>query len=131
VNDRGAWDADLMELAMADDGRLFLDMLGDANRANVSFYPIDPRGLPAFDSSIESALPLDVDHAILRTRETNLRILAENTDGLALLGSNDLRAQMRRLTDDLTSYYLLGYSSTNAKLDGAYRKIRVGALDVD
>jgi VWFA-related protein len=124
-NDRSECDKDLMELAAADDHQYFLDLLGEANRANVSFYPIDPRGLPVFDSSMANPLPLTVDHAVLQTRETNLRVLAENTDGIALLGSNDLRAQMRRLTNDLTSYYLLGYASTNTKLDGGYRKIRV------
>ena len=32
---------------------------------------------------------------------------------------------MRRLAADFTSYYLLGYSSTNAKLDGGFRTIKV------
>ena len=32
---------------MADNDRLFKDLFGEANRANVSFYPIDPRGLIA------------------------------------------------------------------------------------
>ena len=32
---------------------------------------------------------------------------------------------MRRLAADLTSYYLIGYSSTNAKLDGGFRTIKV------
>ena len=52
-------------------------------------------------------------------------MLAENTDGIALVNSNDLDKQMRRLAADLTSYYLIGYSSTNAKLDGGFRTIRV------
>lgn len=32
---------------------------------------------------------------------------------------------MRRISDDLTSYYLLGYYSTNAKLDGGFRSLKV------
>ena len=32
--------------------KVFKDLFGEANRANVSFYPIDPRGLPTFDSPI-------------------------------------------------------------------------------
>src|SRR4029079_13578947 len=48
-----------------------------------------------------------------------------NTDGIALMNSNDLRSQLRRIADDLTSYYLLGYYSTNTKLDGRYRAIKV------
>ena len=55
---------------------------------------------------------------MLQRRIDSLRVLASNTDGVAFLNSNDLRGQMRRLAADFTSYYLLGYSSTNAKLDG-------------
>ena len=32
---------------------------------------------------------------------------------------------MHRISDDLTSYYLLGYYSTNTKLDGKYRQLKV------
>ena len=40
---------------------------------------------------------------------------------------------MRRISDDLTSYYLLGYYSSNAKLDGRFRalKVRVKQPGVD
>jgi VWFA-related protein len=118
---------DQMELAMADDNKYFRDILGDANRANVSFYPIDPQGLRAFDSDIgpEAPPPISIDRAILRNRIESLRVLALNTDGIALVDNNDLRGQIRRLAADLTSYYLVGYYSTNAKLDGTYRKIKV------
>ena len=42
---------------MVQHDRLFRDLFGEANRANVSFYPIDPRGLPAFDTPIDRPLP--------------------------------------------------------------------------
>ena len=32
---------------------------------------------------------------------------------------------MKRIAEDLSDYYLLGYSSTNGKLDGKFRKITV------
>jgi VWFA-related protein len=124
-SDRTECEKDRMELAMVDHARLFRDLFGEANRANVSFYTIDPRGLPAFDTPINAALPLAADHAQLRNRQESLRVLAINTDGLALLNSNDLRAQMRRMAEDLTSYYLMGYYSTNDKLDGKFRSIKV------
>ena len=41
------------------------------------------------------------------------------------MNSNDLRKQIRRIADDLTSYYLMGYYSTNSKLDGRFRNIKV------
>jgi VWFA-related protein len=118
---------DLMDLAAMDNATYFRDILGEANRANVSFYPIDPRGLPAADSDMgpEWPLPLEVDRVRLRIRGESLQMLAGNTDGIAFVGNNNLRVQMRRLAADLTSYYLIGYSSTNTKLDGGLRRISV------
>ena len=55
---------------------------------------------------------------MLTTRIENLRTLADATDGLAVVDNNNLERGVRRIVDDLTSYYLLGYYSTNAKLDG-------------
>jgi VWFA-related protein len=116
-----------MELAQMDNERYFHDLFEDANRANVSFYPFDPRGLTVFDSDIgpNAPPPPTVDQAVLTQRIDTLRTLAENTDGVAFVNNNDLTGQMRRLAADLTSYYLLGYSSTNARLDGGFRKIKV------
>ena len=42
-----------------------------------------------------------------------------------MLDSNDLKAQLRRAADDLTSYYLMGYYSTNSRPDGKFRAIKV------
>jgi VWFA-related protein len=127
ISDRTECEKEQMELAMMDNDRYFRDILGEANRANVSFYTIDPRGLVAFDSPIGPEAPPTVaqDHVNLVNRHESLHTLALNTDGLALLNSNDLRKQMRRIADDLTSYYLLGYYSTNAKADGRFRSIKV------
>ena len=126
-SDRTECEKDRAELAMVDHARMFRDLFGEANRANVSFYPIDPRGLPAFDTPIGPEPPLGpvADHAQLVQRTESLHTLALNTDGIALVNSNDLRKQIRRIADDLTSYYLLGYYSTNSKLDGRFRNIKV------
>ena len=124
---------DRMNLAQIDNERDFRFLLDRANRANVSFYPVDPRGLAVFDTPIArtdvpgSPLPppsLVVDSAMLRTRLTTLRTLAENTDGLAIVDSNDLARGFRRVVDDLSSYYLLGYYSTG-RLDGRFHAITV------
>ncbi|MEO5898109.1 MAG: VWA domain-containing protein [Vicinamibacterales bacterium] len=120
-------DADRVALAAIDDDRYFKDLIDDANRANASFYTIDPRGLPVFDAPIGPEPPPGVvaDYQMLRTRLDSLHILANNTDGFAVLNSNNIDQGLRRIADDLTSYYLLGYYSTNAKLDGKFRKIEV------
>ena len=120
-------DTDRMRLAAMDNRQFFLDLLADANRGNASFYPIDPRGLPVFDNPIGPAPPppINIDRAMLKDRIESLQTLAENTDGIAVVNNNDLDKGLRRISDDLTSYYLLGYYSTNPKLDGRYRALKV------
>jgi VWFA-related protein len=116
---------DRQNLAQLDNWQTFMDLLDRANRSNVSFYPIDSRGLPASDSPIEADVPPAVDQRLLSARIETLRTLAEATDGLAVVNNNDIERGMQRVIDDLTSYYLLGYYSSNRKLDGRFRSIKV------
>ena len=141
---------DRQRLAALDNWQFFHDMFDVANRSNVTFYPVNALGLVALDKPINDqptlegeirALgpaahigedpnvnlnnPMVTDTALISQRRDNLRSLAENTDGLAVVETNDIDTGMKRIVDDLTSYYLLGYTSTNGKLDGRYRKISV------
>ncbi len=134
--DQPKCERDRMDLAHLDDDRVFRDILDEANRANTSFYPIDPRGLVVFDEPMSkptsglppagstTIVPPSVDLARLRSRLTSLRTLAEATDGLAIVDSNDLARGFRRIVDDLSSYYLFGYYSSG-KLDGRFHPITV------
>jgi len=127
---------DRFALSQLDDATQFRFMLDEANRANASFYPIDPRGLAVFDEDIVPAagvgaginanptVPPAEDRARLFARNTSLRTLAEATDGLAVVNTNDLSRGLRRIADDLSSYYLLGYYSTG-KLDGRFHALTV------
>jgi VWFA-related protein len=122
---RATCERDRMNLAELDNWQTFMDLFDGANRSNVSFYPIDSRGLPASDAPIYEDVPPALDQSILSARIETLRSLAINTDGVAIVNSNDIERGMRRIIDDLTSYYLLGYYSSNAKLDGRFRAIKV------
>jgi VWFA-related protein len=133
VAPRSSCDTDRMHLGQLDDWEEFRQMLDEANRANASFYPVDPRGLAAFDTPMmrtdvpgppPAMVAPNVDRAMLAGRLTSLRTLAEATDGLAIVDSNDLAGGFRRVVADLSSYYLLGYYSTG-KLDGRFHSISV------
>jgi VWFA-related protein len=121
---------DRIQLSQVDDEQQFRRILDEANRANTSFYPIDPRGLPVFDApiarpgSFAPAPSPTVDRNMLLARVTSLRRLAEGTDGLAIVNSNDLAAGLNRVVADLTSYYLLGYYASG-NLDGKFHSITV------
>jgi len=114
-------------LAQMDFEQDFRTLLQRANRANVSFYAMDPRGLPVFDEDLSARRAMNViaDRARLAARQESLRELAVATDGLALLNTNDLNGALTRMMADVGTYYLLGYYSTNTKLDGRFRSLTV------
>ncbi len=112
------------------------DLLGDirrvtelANRYNVAIYAVDPRGLAAFEFDLstagQAAVSLTKDSAMLRTTMDSLRILADETDGRAILNSNDLAGGLKQIVRDASAYYLLGYTSTLNQPDGKFHKINV------
>lgn len=99
-----------------------------ANRANVSFYPLDPRGLVVFDDAVGGAFRPSApgeDRARLASRQDGLKTLAEQTDGAWILNTNDTAGAVARMLADTSSYYLLSYYSSNPKLDGRFRRITV------
>jgi VWFA-related protein len=112
-------------LAYIDHDVDFRQLLQRANRANVSFYPIDARGLIVFDTPIEWGVPPSLDAAWLRKRHDDLKMMAEQTDGDFVLDTGDVSGAMRKIFADVGSYYLLSYYSTNQRLDGRFRRIRV------
>jgi VWFA-related protein len=82
-----------------------------ANRANVSFYTVDPRGLTVFDESLGARRPrsLEDDRQRLGARQDGLKTLAEQTDGAWVLNTNDTAGGLARILADTSSYYLLSY----------------------
>ncbi len=91
-------------------------MLEQARKENVTFYVVTPEGLRA---------PTVPNAAAVRRATDSLITLASATDGLAIVNTNDLSAGMKRIADDLSAYYLLGYYTTNTTFDGGLRNIKV------
>ncbi len=120
-------DTDRQTLANLHNAQDFRDLMDVANANNVSFYPVDARGLAAFDRDINESPVMGPasEISMVRDRVESLRTLADNTDGLAVVNTNDLDKGFQRIVDDMTSYYLLGYYSTNTTLDGKVREIKV------
>jgi VWFA-related protein len=118
---------DRQSLAMVDNELRFRELMDRANRANTSFYPVDPRGLVVFDSDIGPDAPPspEEDRARIRERQLSLRELAERTDGLAVVNTNNIGGSLRRVVEDLSSYYLLGYYATGVEMDGRFHELTV------
>ncbi len=114
-------------------GRL-REIMARANRGNVTFFPVNPGGLTAFDAPISERVmgtgnitesPIAQGFDNLRDRASALQTLAQNTDGFAVVNTNNVKEGLQRVTDALSAYYLLGYYSTNTKFDGRMRQIKV------
>ena len=108
-----------------------------ANRADVSFYTVDARGLvalpPGGDASSASPTGTAIYTASATTsqmssleegRET-LASLAADTGGRTFYDLNDFGPAFTGVQQDNSTYYLLGYSPSNSKSDGRFRRIRV------
>ena len=120
--------AEIQRLTSIDFWNRFTDLLRDAKRANVAFYTITPGGLQApMANAARSPDPPDVRRELDRINGNNdsLLTLSNETDGVAIVNTNDLEGGMRRIADDLSAYYVLGYYTTNTKWDGGVRRIKV------
>jgi VWFA-related protein len=96
-----------------------------ATRSNVTIYPIDPRGLTADGGLAEDeAAPTRDVFADLGNR-MNLSALASVTGGFALTNSNSFDQAFDRIVRENSSYYVLGYTSSNDRRDGRYRRLQV------
>ncbi len=123
--DPSACDAELSRLEAEDFAEDFRRLLDEALRRNVAFYAIEPDGMAVFDDQLmmTSGRPKTFDQGNFALDP--LQALAANTNGQSIVRQNDIRTPMRQLVDAMSAYYLLGYYTTNAKLDGKYRTIDV------
>jgi VWFA-related protein len=108
-----------------------------ANRANVSIYAADMRGLQALvpggdatqgsrrgTSPFSGASTRNQFGSQAASQET-LTTIAEDTGGRAFFDSNTFGQVFDKVVNDTSAYYVLGYSSTNPARDGRFRRIRV------
>ena len=105
-----------------------------ATRSNVAIYPIDPAGLsidgdPGGEIGFLGAAGSDPvpfprgESGLARTQ--SLRALAESTGAFALVNSNDFANAFSQIVRENSTYYVLGYTSTNTRRDGKFRRVEV------
>ncbi|HLY60998.1 MAG TPA: VWA domain-containing protein [Terriglobia bacterium] len=108
-----------------------------AIRAGVSFWPIDARGLvaqaplgdatqgsPGNSGMYSGAAALAVTTGFQQSQDT-LYALAGDTGGKALLDYNDLTKGIAEAQQNVSSYYILGYYTSNPAQDGKFRRIKI------
>ncbi len=108
-----------------------------AIRAGVSFWPIDARGLVASaplgdatqgspgNAGMYTGAAAQANTANFQQSQDTLYALAGDTGGKALFDSNDLTRGIVQAQQAVSDYYVLGYYTSNAALDGRFRKVKV------
>ncbi len=108
----------------ADLARELADLTRSANRANATFYTIDPRGLVAGQDLDETVDPTDFQNHIRKTQDS-LRVLATETGGIAIVNQNNFEKGLKRIDAETSDYYVVGYYSSNPDPLKRTRKIEV------
>jgi VWFA-related protein len=131
----------------------YSSLISAANRANVTFYTVDPKGLVTWSQgsagrdwlsgaageiraeqmrggvgqvSTQQARAAESAEGALRANPLLwLRDLAQQTGGTTIAETNDWRAPLRTVMDEVRSYYEATYSPHIAVYDGKFRKISV------
>jgi VWFA-related protein len=111
--------------AEADLARELGEITRQANRSNVTMYTIDPRGLTTANSDIDQPVDPQQWAQYLRNSQDSLRVLAEETGGIAVVNMNDFDGALKRIDADSSDYYILGYYSKNPDASQRRRKIEV------
>jgi VWFA-related protein len=110
--------------ADADLARELGEMTRQANRANVTMYTIDPRGLVGMGDIDEQVDPQQWAEFVRKSQDS-LRVIAEETGGLAVVNQNDFSKALKRIDAETSDYYVLGYYSKNPDATKRRRMIDV------
>jgi len=133
---------------------IYNNLISAANRANVTFYSVDTRGVmttsqnaeamrelngaarasatavtdPNGGGSKNSAMALDnAENSGRSNSQLRIRDLAESTGGFLIGESNDLKGPLRKVNEEISSYYEVSYNPGIQNYDGSFRKLAVNS----
>lgn len=122
----------VLESRSYDVSRRFRELTAAANANRITFYTIDAEGLristsiSAEEGSATSSTFVDSVH--WNNVQGSIRMIADETGGIAIVNSNDPSKGLAKVGDDLRNYYSLGYSPAHVG-DGRYHEIKVKVRD--
>ncbi len=130
---------------------IFSNLTSMANRFNVTFYSVDTRGVMTFNQNAGATDQLgragaasststlqgksttqdemkssdDAETSSRANTQLPIRNLAEATGGFLLGESNDLRTPLRKVNEEIASYYELTYDPHIDNYDGSFHKLKL------
>ena len=115
------------EFADADLVRELSELTRAANRANATLYTIDPRGLVAGADLDQNVDPTEWANYVRKSQDS-LRTLADLTGGFAVVNQNDFDKALKRIDNETSDYYVVGYYSTNPDPTKRTRKLEIKTM---
>lgn len=120
-----------------DETPLFKELTARCNTNEISLYPINAEGLESMILSADKSEGWNIYsrgsgmmRAGSRYHNDALKLMANDTGGIAVLNTNDIESGLQKIENDLQFYYSLGYVSAHRE-DGRYHSIEVKLVDVD
>lgn len=113
------------EFAESDLVEELAELTREANRANVTMYTIDPRGLTGGPDIDQTDIdPTEWQDHITET-QNSLRVIAQQTGGIAVVNVNDFDKAIKKIDAETSDYYVLGYYSSNPDPTKKKRAIQI------
>ena len=100
------------------------ELIRAANRANVTFYTIDPRGLMA-GPDINLDLGAREWQDYLNNTISSLKVLGDETGGFCICNTNDFRKRLQQIDNEMSDYYLIGWTTSNPDPLKVRRKVEI------
>jgi VWFA-related protein len=121
---RNPFDSGGQQFAEADLVAALAELTRAARRANVAFYTVDPRGLVA-GSDINVNLSIEEWRDFVETSISSLKVLGDETGGFCICNTNDFKKGLQRIDNEMSDYYILGYTSSNPDPLKVTRKLEI------
>jgi VWFA-related protein len=117
-----------------DSAGMLNELLDEANRAQVSVYTVDARGLGSDALPSQSRAPRrltrggtaqQITQRVVRAPQEMLYAVADGTGGLASVNTNELARGLRAAARDARGYYLVAYAPPGGRKQGRYYTIEL------
>jgi VWFA-related protein len=112
------------EFAEPDLARELAELTRSANRANVTFYAIDPRGLVGM-ADLDQKVDQTEWQDYIRKSQESLQVIANETGGFAAVNQNDFDKAIKRIDAETSDYWVIGYYSSNPDPTHRNRRLEV------
>lgn len=121
---RNPFEMNGLQFSQADLDMALGELVRHARRANVVFYPIDPRGL---DAGPDMGQPISMEewHQFINNSLGTLDTIAGETGGKCICRTNDFKRPLQIVDNEMSDYYIIGYESNNPDPFKKNRRIQI------